>query len=104
MFDENAVSQQCGAVVLLRRMAEKAIVSFDAEGNPVAGAAPAPVVDAEPLVTFSETVQSEAARKLQRQLNTFPGIFLHVDGVPGTKTSDALKRVTGHFLKGDPRR
>lgn len=102
-FDENAVSQQCGAVALLRRMAERQIVAFDAEGNPVAGSAPAPDADAEPFVTFSETIESDAARKLQRQLNTFPGIFLQVDGVPGSKTSDALKRATGHFLKGDPR-
>jgi hypothetical protein len=36
-------------------------------------------------------------------LNTFPGIFVKVDGVPGERTSDAFRKVTGHFLFGDPR-
>lgn len=99
-YDENAVSQQCAAAVVLRRMAERQIVAFDAEGNPVAVVAPGA---AEPMVLFSETEQSEAARRLQRHLNTFPGIFLRVDGVPGLRTSDAVKRVMGHFLEGDPR-
>jgi hypothetical protein len=40
---------------------------------------------------------------LQRWLNTFPGIFVKVDGVPGDRTSDAYRQVTGSFLPGDPR-
>jgi lysozyme family protein len=44
------------------------------------------------------------AEDLQRWLNTFPGIFVKVDGVPGNRTSDAYKKVTGSYLPGDPRR
>lgn len=47
--------------------------------------------------------KSAAAEDLQRLLNTFPGIFVKVDGIPGEKTSNAFKKVTGHFLFGDPR-
>jgi hypothetical protein len=36
-------------------------------------------------------------------LNTYPGIFLKVDGITGPKTSDAYRRVTGLYLPGDPR-
>ena len=64
---------------------------------------PGAISDLEALVTYSETAISESAKALQRALNTFAGIFLRVDGVPGPRTSDALRRVTGHFLKGDPR-
>lgn len=88
-YDAEAVSQQCGAAVLLRRLAELQLVTFD---QPIA-----------PLVTFSLTESSEAARQLQRFLNTQPGIFLQVDGVPGPRTSDALHLAFGHFLRGDPR-
>ncbi len=34
-FDPDAVSRQCGAAVLLRRMAENGHIRFDAVGNPV---------------------------------------------------------------------
>lgn len=41
--------------------------------------------------------QSEA---LQKWLNTFPGIFVKVHGIPGEKTSNAYRKVTGHYLQG----
>ncbi len=111
-FDPDAVSKQCGCAVLLRRMAEKGMISFDAQGNPQAAPATAATGAAAvgntaaalgPLVTFSNTQESDVAKKLQAALNTLPGIFLLVDGVPGTKTSDAFRTATGHFLMGDPR-
>ncbi len=53
-------------------------------------------------VTFSDNEATDAARALQRALNTFPGIHLDTDGVAGRHTSDAYQQVTGHFLQGDP--
>jgi lysozyme family protein len=105
VFDPEAASRQCGAAVLLRRMAETGIIQFDSQGAPLPDLDPPstrPLSDFEPLPTFSETKKSEAARALQRALNLQPGIFLRVDGVPGRRTSDALRKVTGHFLSGDP--
>jgi lysozyme family protein len=98
VFSPSAVSRQCGAAVLLRRMAERGLAQFGHE----------PPRTTAPLVVFSTTrprdaAAAERARELQRFLNTFPGIFLRVDGVPGPKTSDAHRRVTGHYLSGDPR-
>ncbi len=43
------------------------------------------------------------AEELQCWLNTFPGIFVRVDGIPGNRTSEAYKTVSGSFLPGDPR-
>jgi hypothetical protein len=83
-------------------MAEKGIITFDELGNPHMTPTPTPD-EAAPMVTFSETQESEAARKLQHALNQLPGIFLLEDGVPGRKTSDAFRKATGHFLQGDPR-
>jgi hypothetical protein len=40
---------------------------------------------------------------LQRWLNTFPGIFVKVDGIPGDRTSEAYRLITGSYLPGDPR-
>lgn len=105
-FDPDAVSGQCGAAVLLRRMAETGVVRFDSDGIPrpdVSDTQPSELGALEPLVTFSRTKKSEEAKMLQRSLNTFPGIFVRVDGNPGRRTSEAFCKVTGHFLKGDPR-
>ncbi len=104
-FDPDAASNQCGAAVLLRSMSENGAISFDMAGNPAAPPSPteASVQAMSPLVTYSETDSSAAAITLQRALNTFPSIFLRVDGVPGKNTSDAFHTVTGHFLQGDPR-
>jgi lysozyme family protein len=97
-FSATAVSRQCGAAVLLRRLAERGVVTF----------ADQPAPSAMPLVMFSETLPAdpdaaERVRELQRFLNTFPGVFVKVDGVAGPKTSDAHRVATGHFLAGDPR-
>jgi lysozyme family protein len=101
VFDPEAVSKQCGAAVLLRRMAERGLIAFDSANQPVD---PADGSDAEgPLVSYDPKNVSENARLLQEALNAFPGVFLKPDGLAGPRTSDALKRVTGHFLVGDPR-
>lgn len=107
-FSPTAVSKQCGAAVMLRRMAETGAIRFDAAGipRPDAPSDPTtadPIGEFAPLVRFSTTDKSANAEALQRALNTFPGIFVKVDGVPGERTSDAFKKVTGHFLLGDPR-
>lgn len=100
VFDPEAVSKQCGAAVLLRRMAERAIITFDAANKPI----PAPQLDdLLPIVRYDPKNFSDDAQRLQEALNHFPGIFLKQDGFAGPRTSDALKRVTGHFLDGDPR-
>lgn len=41
--------------------------------------------------------------ELQRRLNTFPDIFINLDGVLCKFTSEAYKKVTGVFLPGDTR-
>jgi lysozyme family protein len=100
-WSDTAVSKQCGSAVLLRRMAENGQVDFSDQ--------PAPVHDALPLVLgyslhkSTDPYVEKHAEDLQRWLNTFPGIFVKVDGVPGDRTSDAYKKVTGAYLPGDPR-
>lgn len=91
-FSDTAVSHQCGAVVLLRRMAERAIIELEAVPEAAA-----------PLVRFSADGAIPFGEDVQIFLNQFPGIFLRIDGWPGQKTSDAFQLVTGHFLHGDPR-
>lgn len=105
VFDPDAVSKQCGAAVILRRLAEKGAIQFTSDGLPLTPSeeSTASISNFEPLVRYSDSAVSEPARNLQRALNTMPGIFLLVDGIPGRKTSDALRIVTGHFLQGDPR-
>lgn len=100
-WSDSAVSQQCGAAVLLRRMAEKVQIEFADQ--------PAPPADTPPLVVnysmhkSADPTTVAQAEALQKWLNTFPGIFIKVDGAPGEKTSDAYKKVTGGYLPGDPR-
>lgn len=106
-FSATAVSKQCGSAVLLRRLAELGEIPFTADGALAPRtdrATPARTVDGfDPLVRFAPKQKSADVEKLQRLLNTFPGIFVKEDGVAGEKTSNAFRKVTGHFLVGDPR-
>lgn len=94
-YSGTVVSKQAGAAVILRRLAERGDVTF---GDPVD-----PADEALPQVTFAPDTFSAEAKLLQEMLNRFDGVFLKPDGFAGEKTSDAFRRVTGHFLKGDPR-
>jgi lysozyme family protein len=99
-----AVSQQCGAAALLRRMSESGVITFDAGGVPDPGNTGSGVVTTlPPLLQFSKTKKSVLAEEIQKALNKAPGVFIGVDGVPGKQTSDAVKKVFGHYLAGDPR-
>lgn len=101
VFDPEAVSKQCGGAVLLRRMAERAIIAFGTANDPLDD--PENVDPILPLVKYDPERFSEDAMRLQEALNRFPGVFVKVDGFAGKRTSDALERVTGHLLAGDPR-
>lgn len=99
-WSDTAVSKQCGAAVLLRRMAEKNLVSFTDQPPPAPGQ--------PPLVSYSVKKSADPAMvrralDLQIWLNTFPGVFVKLDGIPGKKTSNAFRAVGGCLLPGDPR-
>jgi lysozyme family protein len=100
-WSDSAVSNQAGAAVLLRRMAERGDIEFADQ--------PAPKPDARPVTvahSMKRPKDPELLKKvedLQRWLNTFPGIFVKVDGVPGDRTSEAYRKVTGSYLPGDSR-
>ena len=100
VYDAAAVDQQCGTATLLRRLAERQEIQFDAE--PALEGAPQVVSYALKRPRDSETIARTCA--LQHWLNTFPGIYLKVDGWPGPRTSTAFKAVTGKYLVGDLRR
>jgi lysozyme family protein len=89
-FDPNAVSQQCGAAVLLRRMVDRGLI---AAWNPA---------PAGPLFRYSGNTVAPRGVALQRFLNTLPGIQLDVDGKLGPSSSKAVQRAFGHLLAGDP--
>ena len=100
-WSDTAKSAQCGAAVLLRRMAERKLAGFADQ--------PVPAANAKPLVVPYSTKKPTdpaalaAAMALQNWLTTHTGIFVKPDGIAGEKTSDAYKLVTGSFLPGDPR-
>jgi lysozyme family protein len=97
LFDPGAVSKQIGGAVILRRLSERQIA--------VAGEADAisliKKVGAE--VVFDPAVYNKQAETLQVLLNSV-GQQLRVDGKAGTSTSDAFKRISGEYLRGDSRR
>ncbi len=100
-WSDTAVSKQSGAAVLLRRMVELGRIEFSDQPLPVPGSAPL-------VVNYSAKKSKDAkeagrAEALQRWLNTFPGVFVKVDGIPGKKTSNAYRIVTGSYLPADPR-
>ena len=90
VWDSNLTSQQCGAAVIIRRMEQLNII---------------PALEPEPsstIFSYSRSVEPHA-EELQRFLNQFEGIALLVDGVPYKKTSEAVKKAFGFYLKGDRR-
>lgn len=95
-WSETAASQQIGAVVLLRRLEERKEISLVAE-RPAAKLVSA----GKPFFTYSKRVEPRAD-DLQRFLNTFDGVTLLVDGVPGKMTSEAVKKLFGHYLPNTP--
>lgn len=91
-FSETAVSRQCGAAVLLRRMAELNEIKLDTNVF---------YTQKTPYLKYSNK-KVEYIRELQNFLNEFPEIFLKIDGIPGKRTSAAVNKVFGFYLKGDP--
>ncbi len=92
-WSDTAVSRQCGAAVLIRRLEELGEIE--------------PLTDVpstrRPIIYYADHALARA-EDLQRFLNTFEGISLRVDGWPGKRTSDAMMQVLGRRLSGDRRR
>lgn len=101
IFDPNAVSNQCGAAILLRRLVDNDAIEIPPAIGP---STKEEIIAAGADVPFSNQ-KSVKATRLQKLLNRFPGISTQLvpDGSPGNKTSAAFKEVTGNFLAGDPR-
>ncbi len=82
-------------------MAETELIEFIDQAKPKPDSAP--LVSVYSKRKSANPALVTRAMDLQRWLNTFPGIFLKVDGVPGKRTSEAYRRVVGLYLPGDPR-
>ncbi|MFP3867731.1 MAG: hypothetical protein ACLFUU_06180 [Desulfobacteraceae bacterium] len=100
-WSETAVSEQIGAAVCLRRLAELGAIELLDIPAPILP--PEPVKEAKSLLCYSESEPSAIVGELQIFLNTVPGIYVRVDCYPGPKTSEAFRKVTGYYLHGDPR-
>lgn len=103
VWSDTYVNKQLGSAVLLRRLAELKFVAFDVDGSPVTHEEPPSVWAKFENVNYDPDNVVALALELQQVLNKIPGITLREDGQAGEHTSDAFKRVTGHYLKGDPR-
>jgi lysozyme family protein len=101
VFDPNAVSQQCGAALLLKSMFAKQAFVFPS----LSPATVDEIKAAAAKVVFSNSNKTIQATRLQKLLNRFQGANpkLTPDGLAGGKTSSVLKNVTGNFLAGDSR-
>lgn len=100
-WSDTAVSRQCGAAVILRRMVEHGVIEF--ADQPLVAEAAAPLVSVYAKRKSASRAVLDRGEALQRWLNSFPGIFVKVDGITGERTSNAYRRVTGSYLPGDPR-
>ena len=87
-WSDTAKSRQCGAVILIKRLEERGEITLSTIQKPI---------------FFYSTQEETEADKLQQFLNQFDGIALRVDGWPGEKTSNAMEKLFGFYLKDDPR-
>ncbi|MBE0623313.1 MAG: hypothetical protein IH606_00750 [Burkholderiales bacterium] len=100
-WSATASSAQCGAAVLMRRLAERGDVETESH---VPNAALMDAMKAKSaLLRYSPKTVTPGGEALQRFLNQFPGIFLKLDGKLGKRTSDACQHIFGNYLVGDPR-
>ncbi len=97
IFDSNAISRQCGAAVLLRRLCERQNIPIG-ELDRVSQ-----IRTLGEQVNFNPRAKSATAEQLQQLLNSI-GFALRADGFAGEKTSNAYKKISRKFLPGDPRR
>lgn len=100
-WSDSAATKQCGAAVLLRRMAERGLVEFADQPSPAESSGP--LVPVYSMQKSGDPAQEQQVLALQLWLNGFPGVFVKVDGIPGQRTSEAYRRITGSYLPGDPR-
>lgn len=96
-YDPNAVSRQCGAAVLLRRLSEQQVITLP-DGHIVAQI----LTQGNKTSYYNGTVTNEA-KELQRLLNA-AGSILRVDGKAGERTSSEYFKFSNTYLKGDSRR
>lgn len=103
-WSQTAISQQCGAAVIMKRMFDEGIACLSCFLNDteVSDASDTTLVSRY-TTTMPLWAEVEKTKHLQRWLNTFDGIAVIVDGWAGNNTSEAYRRVTGHYLPGDPR-
>ena len=87
-WSDTAKSRQCGAVILIKRLEERGEITLHTIADPI---------------FFYSTHEEAEADKLQQFLNQFDGVALRVDGWPGEKTSNAMEKLFGFYLKDDPR-
>jgi len=100
-YDPDAVSKQCGAAIILRRLAEREVVELQL---PDIIDRPELTVDEVPGIPIHHSNEVVLhGQTLQRFLNQFPGVYLTEDGKPGNNTSAAFRKVFGRYLLGDPR-
>lgn len=92
-WSDTAVAPRAGVAVLLRRLAERGLIEFADADEPIKW----------PLLRYAETETSPWVEKLQRFLNTLPGIYVKADGQAGPRTSEAFRKLAGCYLPGDPR-
>ena len=100
-WSSTAVSAQCGAASLLRRIAEKG--ELDAQSHVDDAKLKAQFGKQAALYAYAPKKVTPGGFELQRFLNRFPGIFLKDDGKLGPRTSEACKQIFGWYLAGDPR-
>lgn len=96
-YDPNAISKQCGAAVLLRRLSEQHLITLPdnhiLEQILIQGA----------KTKYAPATISSEAKELQILLNS-AGSILRVDGKAGEITSTAYFKFSNTYLNGDPRR
>ena len=93
-FDPDAISKQCGAAVILRRMSEKQIAVVGQIDRITM------IKQLGEQVSYAPNTYNEKAEQLQAMLNSV-GVHLKADGKAGRMTSDAYFSIAGKYLKGD---
>jgi len=96
VFDPEAVSDQAGAAVLLRRINERQLTLGQTDII-------TQIRQLGEQVNYDPDHFNPEALQLQNLLNSV-GLHLRLDGKAGDRTSEAYQHISGKFLNGDVRR
>ncbi len=92
-WSDTAKSRQCGGAAIIKRLEELEIITLKHDHETYIHGTFKDIIPKKNPLFFYSLKKEDNVKKLQRFLNEYPGISLRIDGIPGPRTSLAVKKL-----------